>query len=274
MLANLLVLSHVLAFSVLFIDSLFDILNNNDVPDFFGIFGIIGGIGLHAAYSYTIGSLEPLIWCLGVGMVFSVYGWLAYWKGMWGGADAVLLSALGFMVPGPATGNFSVAYVLDLITNFMIAAVFVTVLYSAYKFFEQDGNPRIFVEKFMEDERTIAGIIAAAGVLSALLITQGSNGYLFFLLITVFVLLYEVLKVIEQNFMVEEKNPGEVEVGEVAAPDQGYGEKIRGLTEEEVDNLDEEIEVRTGVPFIPVFLLAVLLTDLTVSGVWLIYSIY
>jgi len=274
MLANLLVLSHVLAFSVLFIDSLFDILNNNDVPDFFGILGILGGIVIHAIYSYTTGSLDPLIWCLGVGAVFSVYGWIAYWKGMWGGADAMLLSALGFMVPGPATGNFNVVYIMDLIANFMVAAVLMTVLYSVYKFFEQDGDPRIFVKKFLEDEKIIAGVIAAAGILSALLISQGSNGYVFFLSILVLVFLYEVLKVIEQNFMVEKKDPGEVEAGEVAAPDQGFGEKIRGLTEDEVENLDEEIEVRTGVPFIPVFLLALLLTDLTVSGIWLIYSLY
>lgn len=274
MLATLLVLSHVLAFSVLFIDSLFDILNGNDVPDFFGVIGIIGGLGLHAGYAYTTSSIEPLIWSLGVGAVFSLYGWIAYYKGMWGGADAMLLSALGFMAPGPVTGNFNIIYLLDLIANFMVAALAVTVFYSVYKFFQQDGDLKIFVEAFLEDERKIAGIILVTGILSSILIYQGSNGYIFFASILLLVFLYEVLSVIEDEFMVAVKSPEDVEVGEVPAPDQGFGEKIRGLEDEEVEKLDEEIKVRTGVPFIPVFLIALLLTDLTRSGIWILLSIY
>lgn len=274
MLATLLVLSHVIAFSVLFIDSLFDILNSNDIPDLFGVIGIIGGIGLHAGYAYTISSLDPLIWCLGVGAVFSIYGWIAYWKGMWGGADAMMLSALGFMAPGPVTGNFSVVYIIDILANFMIAAVTVTVAYSLYKFFQQNGDPRLFIDAFLEDEKKLAGAVLATGIFSTFLISQGSNGYVFFASILVLLFLYEVLSVIEDEFMVTVKSAEDVEAGEVPAPDQGFGDKIRGLEEEEVEQLEEEIKVRTGVPFIPVFLIALVLTDLTRSGIWILLSLY
>lgn len=270
----LLVYSHVLAFSVLFINSLFDVFNNHDVPDLFGIIGIIGGILFHAGHSYVTGSMTPLIWCLGVGGVFSAYGWIAYWKGMWGGADAMMLSALGFMTPGPVSGSFNIVYVLDLITNFMVAAVAVTVFYSVYKFWDQNGKPKDLLDEIIQDEKKLSILVLAAGVLSFILNTQGSNGLFFFLFALLFAFLYEFMKLVEDSYMVKTKSADEVEVGEVPSPDQGFGNKIRGLTEEEVEEIDSELEVRTGVPFVPVFLFAVLLTDLTSSGIWILYSFY
>lgn len=270
----LLVYSHVLAFSVLFINSMFDIFNNHDVPDLFGMIGIIGGILFHAGHAYNLGSMNPLIWCLGVGAVFSAYGWIAYWKGMWGGADAMMLSALGFMTPGPVSGSFNIMYILDLITNFMVAAIGITVVYSIYKFWDQDGKPGELLNSIKEDEKLLSVIVLAGGVLSFILSTQGSNGWIFFSAVLVFVLMYEFMKLVEDSYMVKTKSAKEVEVGEVPSPDQGFGNKIRGLTEEEVESIEGELEVRTGVPFVPVFLFAVLLTDLTSSGIWILYSFY
>lgn len=270
----LLVYSHVLAFSVLFINSMFDIFNNHDVPDFFGIVGIVGGLLFHAGYSYNTGSLEPLIWCLGVGAVFSAYGWIAYWKGMWGGADAMMLSALGFMTPGPVSGSFNMIYVLDLITNFMVAAVGVTIIYSVYKFWDQDGKVKELWSAIKQDEKILSIIVLVGGFLSFILNTQGSNGLVFFSIVLLFAFIYEFMKLVEDKYMVKTKSAEDVEVGEVPSPDQGFGNKIRGLTEEEVEDIDDDLEVRTGVPFVPVFLFAVLLTDLTSSGIWILYSFY
>jgi len=270
----LLVYSHVLAFSVLFINSLFDVFNNHDVPDLFGIIGIIGGILFHAGYAYNIGSMNPLIWCLGVGGIFSAYGWIAYWKGMWGGADAMMLSALGFMVPGPVSGSFNIVYVLDLITNFMIAAVAVTIIYSVYKFWDQNGKPRDLLDAIKQDEKKLSLLVLVGGVLGFILNTQGSNGLMFFSIVLVFTFLYEFMKLVEDNYMVKTRSADEVEVGEVPSPNQGFGNKIRGLKEDEVERIDDELEVRTGVPFVPVFLFAVLLTDLTSLGIWILYSFY
>ncbi len=272
---TLLIYSHVLAFSVLFIDSLFDFFNNHDIPDEFAAAGVIGGITLHAGQSYITGSLEPVAWSLAVGTVFSVYGWGAYWKGMWGGADAFAMSALGFAAPGPVTGLFNVAYLFDTVFNFVVSATAVTVIYSAYKFKQQEGNPKIFLEKILEDEKFLALALIGTGGLSALLEYQGMNGYIFFTLIASLLVLYEILSVIESEFMVSTVQTRNLEGGEVPAQGEGFGKKIKGLSEDDIDSIDrEKIKIRTGVPFLPVFLLALVLTDLTSSGIWLFYTIY
>ncbi|MFB6241833.1 MAG: hypothetical protein ABEJ36_03465 [Candidatus Nanosalina sp.] len=270
-----LVFSHILAFSVLFIDSLFDFFNNNDIPDEFAALGVIGGILLHGIQAFVNGSLQPVIWSLGVGTVFSIYGWGAYYKGMWGGADAFALSALGFSVAGPVNGEFGFTYVFDLIFNFMAASVFVTLIYAVYKFREQEGELGVFTETVLENEKKVSIGVLGAGILSAILVAGGMNGYLFFLLMMSLLGLYIFLKTIEEEFMVREVNASELEGGEVPAPGQGFGKRIRGLSEEEVESIDSEnFEIRTGVPFIPVFLISILLTDLTASGMWMLYMIY
>ena len=270
----LLLASHLLAFTVLAVNSLYDIFNSHDVPDLPGLIGIAGGILLHAVYAWQISSLTPLVWCLGVGAAFSVYGWTAYWRGMWGGADAMTLSALGFTAAGPVSGIFGISYTLDLITNFMLSSVAVTLLYSGYKFVDQGGELQDIYEAVRERELTVSGIVAAGGVLGFLLNTQGLNGLGFFLLISASSFIFVFLKLVQDEYMIVEKEPEEVEAGDVASPGQGFGRKIRGLKEEEVEEVSEPLEVRTGVPFIPVFLLALILTDLTSSGFWLLYSIY
>ena len=75
--------------------------------------------------------------------------------------------------------------------------------------------------------------------------------------------------------MVSTVRTEDLEGGEVPARGEGFGKKIKGLSEEEIEGIEsEEIKVRTGVPFLPVFLLALVLTDLTSSGIWLFYTIY
>ncbi|MFB6147902.1 MAG: hypothetical protein ABEJ66_03385, partial [Candidatus Nanohaloarchaea archaeon] len=74
------IFSHLVAFSSLFIAAVSD-LKTTDVPDIFGFAGVIGGVALHAAAAYTSGSLEPLLWSLGAGLVFSLYGWGLYLLG-------------------------------------------------------------------------------------------------------------------------------------------------------------------------------------------------
>jgi hypothetical protein len=270
-----LVLSHVLAFSVLFVDSLFDFFNNNDIPDEFAVAGIVGGLLLHSAETYTTGSMEPVLWSLGLGTAFFLYGWLAYWQGMWGGADALAMGTLGFAAPGTVSGSFSLIYVMNLLFNFMVAAAVVTVVYGGYMFFRAEGGPEALKKDLLENERKLSAMVLGAGIFSALLVSRGMNGFVFFGLMLILLFLYRFLKVVQEDFMVREIQVEDLEGGEVPAPDQGFGKKIQGLTEEDIAGIEKKsIKVRSGVPFIPVFLLTLLLTDLTSAGMWMLFAIY
>lgn len=270
----MLLFSHLIAYTVLVVNSLYDVFNSHDVPDLPGLLGIAGGLLVHGFYAWSISSLTPLYWCIGVGLAFSAYGWFAYWQGMWGGADAMTLSMLGFTAAGPISGAFNFSYLLDLLANFVIASVAVTVTYSAYKFMEQGGKLEDVRTQLRKEENTVSGVILAAGGFGLILNSQGLNGTMFFILVSGLMFLYVFLKLVQDEFMVVEKEPEEVEEGDVAAPGEGFGKKIRGLTEEEVEEISEPVEVRTGVPFIPVFLFALALTDLTASGFWILYGLY
>lgn len=270
----MLVFSHLIAYAVLIVNSFYDIFNGRDVPDLPGLAGIAGGILFHGLYAWNISSLRPLYWCIGVGLAFSAYGWFAYWQGMWGGADAMTLSMLGFTAAGPISGAFNFSYLLDLLANFVIASVIVTVGYSVYKFREQGGEISDLRDALLEQEEKVSGAVLAAGGFGVILNSRGLNGTVFFILITALTFLYVFLKLVQDEFMVVEKKQEEIEEGDVAAPGEGFGKKIRGLTEEEVKEVSGSLEVRTGVPFIPVFLFTLALTDFTASGFWVLYFFY
>jgi hypothetical protein len=275
----LLVFSHVLAFCVLFIDSLFDLFNNNDIPDEFAVTGIIVGIVLHAAYSYFSGSPEAIIWSLGAGAVFSVYGWAAYWKGMWGGADAMLLSMIGFAIPTgvAASGQLlnPLVHVLDLVFNFMISAVFVMILTSSAYFYRSENGFSDILSKLAERKKIISAELVFSMVFAFFLMSQGMNGAAFFALIFSLLLLFEVLRIIEKDFFVREIAVEDLEGGEVPVSGQGLGERVKGLKEEDIEEIEQKsIEVREGIPMVPAFLLGLLITELTGIGVWIVFAFH
>ena len=266
--------SHILAFAVLFIDSIFDLLNDNNVPDEFAVTGIIGGLLLHAAQSLSTGSMTPVTWSIMGGLIAGIYGWAAYYKGFWGGADAMILTMLGFTVPLTAMGEASVTYVLDLVFNFMIAAVAITIIYAAIKFYKAEGSTEKFLQRIKERQRFLSATIIFTGLFSIFLWRFGVNGPVFFAVMTTLIVLYEWIGLVEKKYLVREIN-AEDALDEVPAQDQGFGKKIQGLTEEDLEEFEEEkIKVRTGVPLVPVFLLAIVITDLTSIGVWTLYALY
>jgi Flp pilus assembly protein protease CpaA len=267
----LLILSHVLAFCSLFIGSLFD-LDTTDVPDEFSAIGVVGGILLHAVYSYISGDWSFLGWSLGVGAIFSIVGWGAYYMGGWGGADAFAMSVLGFAAPFvPPAPSFIDP--VNLIFNLMIVAFAYTTAYTFYRCLNRDSI-KTTVDRLENEKYRVLGEIGVAGLFSAFVWSTGLNGATYFGLLLSLIILYRFFKVVENDMMSETFPVEEVEAGDVAAPGQGFGDKIVGLTEEQLEETDlDEIEIRRGVPFMPVFVIALLITDVFGGGLSLIFLI-
>ena len=266
-----LILSHVLAFSTLFIASLFD-LDTTDVPDEFAVAGVMGGITLHAVYSFMTGDWSYLLWSLGVGTVFSVAGWGAYFAGGWGGADAFAMSVLGFAAPF-VPPEPSLVDPVNLVVNVMLAAFVYTTLYTVSRNLNLESVLSTY-SRLADNRIRVAGELLIAGMLAAVVQINGMNGYGYFGILTFLIVLYRFFQEVQENLMLEEKPLEEVEVGEVAAPGQGFGKKIVGLTEEDLEETDlDEIKIRTGVPFMPVFVIALIVTDFIGGGMGLIISL-
>lgn len=269
----LLLLSHLLAFSLLFIESLFD-LHSQDVPDIFAWIGIGGGLLLHGLYSWNTGDFTAISWSLTIGTIFSGYGWWAYYQGYWGGADAFAMGILGFAAPTALNGSNGL-HIMDLIFNVLIAALIITVVFSIYKFYKSDISLSEFKTSIIQSEENISFLIILSGFVGLLASFAGLNGLFYFLVGVFFVFMYYFFKFIEDYVMVHEVKVEDLEGGEVPAPNQGLGDKIKGLEIEEVKELDiETLKVREGVPFIPVFLIALVLTDLNVTGIQLMFGLF
>lgn len=285
----LIVLSHVLAFSSLFLGSIFD-LKTTEVPDSVSVVGVAGGIILHFLASLDAGfdlntllnlSLvfqnpvswlqalgDPLLWCLGVGTVFSIYGWGLYFLGMWGGADAFAMSVLGFAAPYSVTG-FGILHSFNLFLNIMIAGFLYTVGFALYRAFREPAIWKETWKQIKNQEQRISVEILGAGLIGFIgEYTMSFNGLFYFLFLVLLIFLYRFLDNLQESLLSREVPVSELEGGEVLAADEEQGGKIVGITEEEIDELDKEtVEIREGVRFVPVFPVALLMTDVLGIGI-------
>lgn len=285
----LIVLSHAVAFSTLFLGAIFD-LKTTEVPDWVSVTGVLGGIFLHLMASLNsgleVGTLvkfslllnqplvwlqalgDPLLWCLGIGLAFSVYGWGLYFLGMWGGADAFAMSILGFAAPYSIAGP-GIIHAANLFLNIMIAGFLYTIAFALYKSFQ---NPEVWkqtLEDIKQQEKRISFEIFGAALLSALgEFTASFNGVLYFSFFVGMIFAYRFLKNIQDDVMVKEVSVSELEGGEVLGSDEELGGKIVGLTQEDIESIEKDkVEVRDGIKFVPVFVIALVLTDVFGLGI-------
>ena len=268
-------MSHVLTGMVLFVNSLFDVLNNHDIPDLFSVAGILGGIALHGAATVSSGSIEPLASSLVVGTGFSAYGWFAYFRGYWGGADAMILSLLGFGAP-TATSFTSPAgiYPVDLLMNFLISALAVSAATGLYYVVSSGKGLEVFLSELSSRKKIIGLELLAVASSTSVMLVLDLKPVVFGSLAAGSVILYEVFRVVEEEFFIRTVKLEEVEEGDVVRSDELDG-LVKGIEAEEIQDLDSEtVEIMRGVPLAPAFLVGLVLTDVFGLGTGLILMLY
>lgn len=267
-----LVLSHVLAFCALCVSSFYDVFSEKgDVPDLPAFIAIGAGIILHSIYAFQTSSFEAFTWMIGTGLAFSAYGWLAYWKGLWGGADAMGVTVLGFAAPYAVTGP-GLIYPVNLFVNMMIVGLVYTVGFAVFRAVRSEGFFKRTKERILADRKRIPLEIIAAGLFSVYAGTVDLNPYMYFAALLFIIFLYRFLKVLEDSEMTKTVDVEDLEGGEVVAE---QGELIEGITEEEIEEIDvDEVEVQEGIRFMPVFPAALLITDLFGAGVFLLLQVF
>ena len=258
----LLVFSHLIGFLVLAAASILD-LKHGEVPDIYFLIGILAGLVSHRFYGFLTQSYDVFVWSLGLGLLFFVYGWLAYIKGMWGGADALALAVLGFTVPTALDGS---QHVLDLIFNLMIVILVYSVLFVFLKSLNSDGFYRMFFDELRSDSKRLSLELSLAVIFAGLMFLVGIS-FVFYLFLLVFMIfLYRFLSLAEEEVFTETIPVEELEGGEVLAEEYS-DERIRGVTEDELKDLAvDEVDVQDGVRLVPVFVLTLIVTDLGILG--------
>ncbi len=282
--------SHAVAFIVLSVAAVFD-LKTTEVPDTVSIIGVVAGLGLHLLASIpqmnfsTITSAgillsdpfiwiqafgDPLIWSLGAGAVFSLYGWGLYFLKMWGGADAFAMSVLGFAAPYAISGT-GISFGLSIFLNILFLGMIYSLGYAVYKSRGTNALSKTW-KMVRQQEKRISLEIMFAGALSAMMSISGFYvSLLYFTILLSLIFLYRYLKVIQDDLMTKELQVSDLEPGDVLDDSEEQGGKVKGITEEEIKSIDKEkVKIKTGIRFIPVFPVALLLTELGVGGLSII----
>ena len=294
-------LSHALVFSMIALASWYD-LDTRDVPDIFCATAALGGLILHLLASLPLNTAtitgfiseqgltsilsvqgfgailaglgEPLTYSLTAGIVFSVLGWSAYFSGVWGGADAFAMTALGFGTPY-ALGNPSILGPINLFVNITLAGFLYILAFSGYKAFKDREVLQETVRKMKASRQRIGlELLVIAGVV-VFFEMQNVPMIRFGVILGVMVFLHRFLQAVQEIAFYSTVKVEDLEGGEVPGPDEDFGKRIEGLSEEEIEGIEkDEIEIRGGVPFMPVFALALILTDVFGAGILFLTSVF
>jgi Flp pilus assembly protein protease CpaA len=103
-------------------------LKTTEIPD--EIPHLMAGVGivLHLIESIAISSYTPILYSCLAGFGFLAFGFFMYYTGQWGGGDAKMLSALGFLLPTLPNAKTFFPFSLSLFFNvFFIGAIYMFV---------------------------------------------------------------------------------------------------------------------------------------------------
>ncbi|MFP4038445.1 MAG: hypothetical protein ACLFTA_01530 [Candidatus Nanohaloarchaea archaeon] len=295
-----------LGFISLGIASVYDLKSEKgDVPASILLFGIASGLILHLTHSIIVKNPEAFYTSILVGSVFTAYGFISYIMDMWGGADMLGISVLGFSSTYFLIQMNGILGVIDLFINMMAVAFVYALLFGAVKGLKDQKTRKSFKEKLGQN-KLIAGFLVGIGFFFPIAM-NGNTGWIFLSFYEFMVFVYFFFQSVEEEVMTEEISIEELEIGDVVSfegvdlktwkkpnilgktfsrisetlPESrvkafieflndkyGYSE-IVGLTEEGLETLRnsevEKVEVKDGIRFMPVFPVALALTIYGVS---------
>lgn len=298
--------SVIFAFSTLFIASVFDVKSEKgDVPASILFLGIFGGLALHAMEGLNTGNIEPIYVSVAGGLGFTAYGFASYVMDMWGGADMLGISVLGFSTSYFLIDSSGILGLLDLFINMMAVAFIYALLFGGVKGLSSTDTRRSFMNDLVEKKSKVL-LLAMPGLIFPVLITP-NTGLIMFVLYEFMVLVYFFFQSVESEVMSKEIDVEDLEVGDVVSfegidmhdwkvknligisiekingkiPEgrindylariqnrYGYSE-IVGLTDEGLEEIrdsdTDKVEIKEGIRFMPVFPLALAMTVYGIS---------
>ena len=232
-------------------------LRTTEVPDPLPIGMVVIGIVYWVANWLITGDAASLIVSVAVGTALLAAGLLLYKKGQWGGADAWILAAIGYMIPVYNGELFILPYIL----NFMVVSIAYTVVYSLVVGMLHAGVFRHVAKDFAQNAKTIAAVPAA--VLAVLLIASMYMPVIglaptLLALVVLLVMFWRYATVIEKHVFRKKIPTSKLRKGDVLETGNWIG-----LTDRQIKRLRRErryVVIKDGMRFVPVFAIALALT--------------
>lgn len=233
-------------------------LKTTEVPDEIPALMISSGVFVWYMRAVFLGQYYELFLSIAAGTILLATGLAMYRRGQWGGADAWILGAVGYLLPVYG-GNL---FVIDYIFNFFIVSIAYMVVYSLVLGVR---NPKLFAYTFDEARKGSARMLGMAAMLVALVLSAGfyANIPLQLLatplaLVILLVFFYAYAKAIEKYAFRKKIPASKLKPGDVL-------EKMvwRGITEDEISAVRKKhkyVVIKEGVRFVPVFAITLIMT--------------
>lgn len=263
-------------------------LRTTEIPDEIPYIMIAFGIVLHLIEAIATWNYLPILYSFIAGLGFLIFGFFMYYTGQWGGGDAKLLSAVGFLLPVLPSNiganlffPFSLSYFFNV---FFVGAIYM-ILYAVVLAFK---DRRIWYAFFHELKANSKMLILLNVIISLVLILFGifAIRYLFGLtfielikieiklvLVTIAMfLLWRFSKTVEDVGFKKKIPVSHLRTGDVLLEAKLW----EGLTKNQVKEIKKSgkkhVWIKEGVRFGLAFSLALLFTLLIGDGIILLLN--
>lgn len=236
-------------------------LKTTEVPDEIPALMISLGLFVHFLSTGMTGDFYPLAVSLSAGTILLIAGLLMYSKGQWGGADAWILAAIGYLIP-LYSGRI---FIIDYLLNFLVVSAVYMIVYAVII---GARNPQIFSyfsKELKAKWKIVAGIPLLYAVFSLFMLFYVSSSAVnvmpllyILILVTLLTLFWVYGKVIEKYAFRKKIPASRLKVGDILE------EMLwRGITEEEIKTIRKKkkfVVIKEGIRFVPVFPITLLVT--------------
>jgi len=264
------------------IASIYD-LKTTEVPDEIPLTMILIAISFYTFQTISTQNFIFLRDSLIAGLSLLSFGTLMYFFGQWGGADALILSSIGFLLP--FTPKFFKQTFLPFPLTYLINSFFVGAAYMLFYAFVFSLRNKKIMKKFSFQLKATSRLISIFAfslfiilLFFGLLIFQIFHLSLIFSLLTVIVtlFLYVVIKFVKcvEDFGFKKRIPvSKLKEGDVLLEFQQF----RGIKKEEIEKIKKSgkkyVWIKFGVPYALTFPLTLIFTLFFSDFIFLISSL-
>lgn len=232
-------------------------LKNREVANWLSFSLLAIALAIRTAESIIAWNIEPLINSLFGLFIFFIIANLLYYGKVFAGGDAKLLIALGAVIPGTA-------FLSNLLISGSIYGLAYTIGLGIIK-------PKAVWKEIRKPKTNPAYLFLSLAVLLAIGISF--KIILLYLLSSIGILLYGIhifVKSVEKVCLIKRVSPKNLTEGDwlyksIKVNGKTIKAGFQGLTKKEINILkraNKKVQVKYGIPFIPVFLIAFLITAL------------
>ena len=274
------IITYSLSFIALFIGSITD-LRTREVPDWVNYGLIFSGLGLNLLFSIIYSSSYFIInSIIGLAIFFGI-AYIMFYAGQWGGGDSKILMGFGAMI-GIDVGFKMPQFLLGFFINALFAGAIYGLLWSIYlavknrKKFRKELNKALSDKNVVKAKKFMLAILVL--LLAALFFAKLYYLKIFVLSLALILLttfyLWIFVKAIEKSSMYKFVEPSKLTEGDWIVNDvfvnKKYicGPKDLGIDKKQIKQLVDfykkrkikKILVKEGIPFVPSFLVAFVIT--------------